>query len=93
VPFDAIDQQAVDAQPKTREKTDKEYVSESLIDRLERGFGMMGDFFSAGGGAQFRTDAAPRAAGATQQSPFNIQLQVTAPPGSDVQVTGAQLAQ
>jgi hypothetical protein len=92
VPMDSVDAQALNAQQKTMVQTDRDYVSESIMDRMRRASGMVSDFFSEGGGAQFAQPAAPARATANPQQ-FNIQMQVSAPAGSDVQVTGAQLAQ
>ncbi|MFM0500356.1 hypothetical protein [Paraburkholderia caffeinilytica] len=95
VPFDDVDKKAVDAEPQTQTQaqTDKAYVGEGLTDRLMRAAGMVSGWFGEGGGAALRTPDAPaRTTNSTPQQ-FNIQMQVTAPAGTDVQVTGAQLAQ
>lgn len=93
VPFDSVDQQAVDAQPQTRVRADKDTETETMTARLMRGLGMIGSAIGEGGGSQFRSPDAPaRTANPTPQQ-FNIELKVQAPAGSDVSVTGASLAQ
>jgi hypothetical protein len=89
VPFTDADQRAKDADSTSNQPL----MNESLTDRLMRGLGIAGTAMRDGGGSQFRTpDAQRKTANATAQQ-FNIQMQVTAPAGTDVQVTGAQLAQ
>ncbi|MGX7001941.1 hypothetical protein [Caballeronia sp. KNU42] len=94
LPMDSIDAKALNAQQKTMVQDDQQAITEGLTDRLKRGFGMIGDFLSEGGGARFATPVAPaRTLNSTQQPQANVSLSVTAPPGHDVQITGAQLAQ
>lgn len=68
---------------------------ESLADRIIRGLGVFGRTLQDGGGAQFRSPDAPVQRATVNPTPQQnlITLHVNAPPGSDVNVTGASLAQ
>lgn len=90
VPFTAEDQRAKDAD----DKNSQQVITETLLDRLKRGFGMMGDAISSGGGAAFRSPDAPaRPMPSTQQAPYNVNVVVTTPAGSSTTVTTSSLAQ
>ncbi|MDR8399211.1 hypothetical protein NE850_23090 [Paraburkholderia sp. USG1] len=94
VPFDSVDQHAADTQPQTHAQGNQDYVSGSLTDRLTRAAGVVSGWFDEGGGAALRTPDSPtKTTPGTQHGPFNISVTVTSPTGSDVQVTGASLAQ
>lgn len=93
VPFDAVDQKAVDADARTGQQV----VTETLLDRLKRGFGMIGQAITEGGGSQFRVDDRTQQRIARQgnqpMTPYNINVTVTSPAGSSTTVTAGGLAQ
>lgn len=66
---------------------------DAVLDRLRRGFGMIGNGLREGGGASLRSPDAPRPAGNTQMAPYAINVTVTSPVGSSVNVTASSLAQ
>jgi|GEM_PF-7016746 len=68
---------------------------ESLADRITRGLAIIGHTLQAGGGAQFRSPDGPARRATFNPAPQqnSITLHVNAPPGSDVNVTGAALVQ
>lgn len=74
--------------------SDGTYMSEALTDRLMRGMGIIGNGLREGGGAQFASPStATSKTSSTQQAPFNINVTVNAPPGSNAAVTAGGLAQ
>ncbi|CAE6876121.1 hypothetical protein R69608_01415 [Paraburkholderia nemoris] len=76
------------------DKNNQPLMSESLVERLTRGLGMMGKSISEGGGSQFRMPDQPaRPAGNTAMAPYNINVTVTSPAGSSTTVTAGGLAQ
>ena len=93
LPMDSVDQKAIAAQ----EKANKDSLTESMTDRVIRGLGMIGDAISNGGGAFARGDdrTQQRIArqGNTATTPYQIQVQVTAPPGMNSVVTAQSIAQ
>lgn len=93
VSFTDADQRAKDAD----DKSSQQVVTETLLDRLKRGFGMIGQAITEGGGSQFRADDRTQQRIARQgnqpMTPYQIQVVVTSPAGSSTTVTTGGLAQ
>ncbi|PZR49636.1 lytic transglycosylase domain-containing protein [Paraburkholderia fungorum] len=90
VPFTADDTHA----KATYDETDTQAAQESFAARMARAAQLFRDAVGNGGGAALRKPDQPaRPAGNTQVAPYNINVTVTAPAGSNTAVTAGGLAQ